>query len=57
MPVQDFAETFLDDVGPELEGFLTESLGPEVGALLILAFGIAVGFVAYKLIKRALNKA
>lgn len=33
------------------------SLSTAIGPILIAAFGIAVGFVAYKLIKRALNKA
>lgn len=33
------------------------NLSTAIGPILIAAFGIAVGFVAYKLIKRALNKA
>lgn len=33
------------------------SLSTAIGPILIAAFGIAVGFVAYKLIKRAINKA
>lgn len=32
-------------------------LGTAIGPILIAAFGIAVAFVAYKLIKRAINKA
>lgn len=34
-----------------------ESSNSSIVLILLAAFGIAVGFVAYKLIKRALNKA
>ena len=33
------------------------NLSTSIGPILVAAFGIAVGFVAYKLIKRAINKA
>ena len=33
------------------------SLTTTIGPILVGAFGIAVGFVVYKLVKRAINKA
>ena len=41
----------------EIGDWLGSDATAAVATLLLAAFGIAVGFVAYKLIKRALNKA
>lgn len=43
--------------GGASELWLTSDATQTIGYILIAAFGIAVCFVAYKLIKRALNKA
>lgn len=53
----DLADQVLGELDSGVEEWLTLHAGPTVGYVLIAAFGIAVGFVAYKLIKRALNKA
>lgn len=57
LPVQDFAESFLGSVMGDTLDFWENSLTPSVGSVLLAAFLIVVGFVAYKLIKRAINKA
>lgn len=45
------------DQSREVGDWLGSDGAAAVGTLLIACFGLAVGFIAYKLIKRALNKA
>lgn len=55
-----FAEGETTDLATQLGTAATtqlSTLNSQVGPILIGAFAIAVGFVAYKLIKRAINKA
>lgn len=49
-----------DDIGTTLTTAATTAVGSaatNTGTILVAALGIAVGFVVYKLIKRALGKA
>ena len=55
-----FAEGEAQDLATQLGTAATTqlaTLNTQVGPILVGAFVIAVGFVAYKLIKRAINKA
>jgi len=49
-------DRLMEGVG-DVGWFVDSELVAAVSNILIPAFGIAVGFVAYKLIKRAINKA